>query len=103
MYKFNRCLLWVLVACSLSALADPTAPEYTQTLPTTADEAPVAALPTLSYIQIGQKRSAVINGQLVKVGDRIASYTVAQISARQVVLQQDDQRLVLSLFQTMKK
>lgn len=103
MYKFNRCLLWVLVACSLSALADPTAPEYTQTLPTTADEAQVAALPTLSYIQIGQKRSAVINGQLVKVGDRIASYTVAQISARQVVLQQDDQRLVLSLFQTMKK
>jgi hypothetical protein len=109
MCKFKQ--LWLLISLALltsaSVCADPTKPEYL--LPAESEETAnagsnaVVAMPVLSFIQIGQRRSAVINGQLVKVGDRVANYLVQHIDARQVVLQQGDQRLVLKLFQTMKK
>jgi hypothetical protein len=109
MCKFKP--LWLLISLALltsaTVCADPTKPEYL--LPAESVETAnagsnaVVAMPVLSFIQIGQRRSAVINGQLVKVGDRVANYLVQQIDARQVILQQGDQRLVLKLFQTMKK
>lgn len=109
MYKFKQLvvLFGLTLLFAVNAFADPTKPEYLLsaaiTEATPAGEIIAAKVPVLSYIQIGQRRSAVINGQLVKVGDRVANYLVQQIDARQVVLQQGDQRLVLKLFQTMKK
>jgi len=105
-FKHLSVLIGALITVS-TGWADPTQPEYSQpaesNVSVNAGSATPAAVPVLSYIQIGQRRSAVINGQLVKVGDRVANYLVQQIDARQVVLQQGDQRLVLKLFQTMKK
>ncbi len=108
MCKFKR--LFPLVALSLTVStcwADPTKPEFAQpaeiSVVANAESPTTATIPVLSVIQIGQRRSAVINGQLVKVGDRVANYLVKQIDARHVVLQQGDQQLVLKLFQTMKK
>lgn len=109
MCRFRQFTVFLALTLLVSNVvwADPTKPEYL--LPATdnqtANSVPsvVASAPVLSYIQIGQQRSAVINGQLLKVGDQIANYRVQQIDARQVVLQQGEQRLVLKLFQTMKK
>ncbi len=101
-----RVLLLVSVMVP-SVHADPTAPEYLEAAPhsadATSDKQAATTLPVLNFIQIGQQKSAVINGQRVKVGDKVGQYVVQQIDARQVVLQQNEQRLVLKLFQTMKK
>lgn len=105
-FKHLTALIGMMLMVS-NCWADPTKPEFLQpaetSLSVNAESSAPVAIPVLSFIQIGQRRSAVINGQLVKVGDRVANYLVQQIDARQVVLQQGDQRLVLKLFQTMKK
>ena len=88
MCKFKH--LTALVGMTLmvsNCWADPTKPEFLQpaesSLSVNAESSAPVAIPVLSFIQIGQRRSAVINGQLVKVGDRVANYLVQQIDARQ--------------------
>lgn len=106
-FNFAFCVLLIVSATCQRVQADPTAPEYLEAAPHSADalsdQSTATQLPVLNFIQIGQQKSAVINGQRVKVGDKVGQYVVQQIDARQVVLQQNEQRLVLKLFQTMKK
>lgn len=101
-YGFS--LTVALLCYAATANADPTRPE--------ADLTPVAAvqsdqaspLPKLSLIRSsGRQFQALINGVLVKNGDKVGDYQVQQISAGQVILRQGDKRLQLNLFQTTTK
>ncbi len=80
------------------AFADPTAPEAELQTEATAAVAP-QALPKLSLIRSqGRSFQALIDGVLVKTGDKVGAYQVQSISASQVILQQGDKRLQLNLF-----
>jgi hypothetical protein len=51
-----------------------------------------------SIIEIGEHRKVVINGKMLKLGDKISSYKVTAITSKAVVLNSAQQRLELSLF-----
>lgn len=51
-----------------------------------------------SIVENGQDLTVVINGKLLKVGDRIEQYQLEKINKNSVVLTSADKRLELSLF-----
>ncbi|PVY70310.1 MSHA biogenesis protein MshK [Tamilnaduibacter salinus] len=91
----TRKLLLILMVMAGPALAlkDPTRPAGTS--------APVDAKPTrtslslTSIIQAGERRRAVINGQVVREGDPVAGTQVLSIDSDRVILRQGGKRRVL--------
>ncbi|MDH5547851.1 MAG: MSHA biogenesis protein MshK [Gammaproteobacteria bacterium] len=94
--------LWVSLprADSLSGLRDPTAPDP--------DGAPKVHTPTqkkldnsllvLQQILLSQNRkTAVINGKALSIGDKITGATVISISHNSVVLQKGQKKMELQL------
>lgn len=51
-----------------------------------------------SIVENGQDLTVVINGKLLKIGDRIEQYQLEKINKNSVVLTSPDKRLELSLF-----
>lgn len=95
-YKFK--LTALLLLCSGVCLGDPTAPEAELLL-----QGPIAqaseVMPKLSLIRSqGRSYQALVDGVLVKVGDKVGPYQVQSISAGKVILQQGEKRLQLNLF-----
>ncbi|MCT6698318.1 hypothetical protein [Rheinheimera sp. 4Y26] len=99
--KFKLAAL--LLLCSSGSIADPTAPEA-QLQPEGATAQAPESVPRLSLIRSdGRSYQALINGVLVKTGDKVGPYQVQRISAGQVILQQGEKRLQLNLFNSTTK
>lgn len=56
------------------------------------------AIQLQSIVDDGEHSTVIINGQVLKVGDRIEQYQLEQINKNNVVLSSTDKRLELSLF-----
>lgn len=99
--KFKLAAL--LLLCSSGSFADPTAPEAELQPAGVATQAP-EPVPKLSLIRSeGRSYQALINGVLVKTGDKVGPYQVLSISAGQVILQQGEKKLQLNLFNSTTK
>lgn len=102
------CSLGLLLSWALSAATDPTRPELktaTNTAALAAAEAQAKASDKfkLKLIKNDQgQRMALINGKALKQGDTLEGYQVLTITDQEVILQQADERLTLSLFKAMK-
>jgi MSHA biogenesis protein MshK len=99
--------LVVLFLASLSALAEPL-PDPTRPPPGWAESAPDMAAtvsgPILQSVQISAAgRTAIINGQLVRVGQKIGDARVIRISEDEVVLKGGTGMETLSLFPGVQK
>ena len=99
-------LMLMLTAACLPArsqnLVDPTQPPPEARLSASGVEAAVAATsgPQLQSVLIGTRgrEVAVIDGQLLRKGDKINGAQLVRISKNQVVLQHGRERRVLTLF-----
>ena len=106
--KFHPLLVLAGAGVCISSLAgelrDPTLPVLVASDPGLEQIEPDSAAPihlTLSYIRIGRDTShALINGQLLGVGDNIGQAVIASINADHVQLEHDGQRLTLRLYET---
>ena len=101
------CSLCLVLSAAVLAASDPTKPDMAMAVPVSAatDSEPVdlSAKFKLGLIKNVQgQHMALINGQSVKQGDDIDGYKVLSINRSQVVLQQANERLTLSLFKAMK-
>lgn len=101
------CSLCLVLSAAVFAASDPTKPDMAMAVPVNVAADPVAVdlsakfkLGLIKNVQ-GQ-HMALINGQSVKQGDEIDGYKVLSINRSQVVLQQANERLTLSLFKAMK-
>lgn len=84
-------ILWAGAGAAQS-LADPTRPPSHLIDPARGGMAQgeVSANPLQSIIRSGKTRKALINGELVKVGDAVGSAVVESIGDAEVVLKQED-------------
>ena len=101
------CSLCLVLSAAVLAASDPTKPDMAMAVPVNVAADPEAVdlsakfkLGLIKNVQ-GQ-HMALINGQSVKQGDEIDGYKVLSINRSQVVLQQANERLTLSLFKAMK-
>lgn len=81
-----------------AALPDPTRPYQYETL-VQVEQAPGEEVQwRLNGVRIyANKRSAILNGKLVKEGDKLDGAVVMEIKPTQVTLQQNDKRLVVRM------
>ncbi len=89
-------------------LIDPMRPApYRAPTPVTAEQQQAemhSELQLTAILKGSQRRVAVINGEVLQVGQQIQGYRLIDIDARQVRLQKDGQHLVLSVeAQVMKR
>ena len=99
-----------LACASVQAQNDPTRPPASVTAPaapagqaTPAGQlAPVAGVPEVQSILVslrpGGRRVAVINGKMLRQGDRIGGAVLESIQPTHVVLRRGSQRQILKLF-----
>ncbi|MFO6423230.1 hypothetical protein [Motilimonas sp. KMU-193] len=94
------CFFAILVGATVSAqtLHDPTAPKEQSTKLESRKQVVVAKPKLQSILVQNDHRSAVINNQNVRVGDRVDGYRVTQITAKYVLLQGKGGTIRLSLF-----
>ena len=100
-----RLTLLLALACAsapaLAQLADPTRPPSEARMAAGAvDPAPVHRGPQLQSVLIGNhgRQVAVIDGQALRVGDRIDGATLVQVDKDQVVLLRGRTRQVVKLY-----
>ena len=98
-------VLLLALACGTSGparaqLADPTRPPPEAHLVAGAQAAPVRSGPQLQSVLNGNhgRQVAVIDGQALRVGDKINGATLVQVGKDQVVLQHGRVRQVLKLY-----
>ncbi len=102
------CSLCLGLSFAVMASSDPTKPDLQIAAPlsapaTEAEVTDVSAKFKLRLIKNVQGHyMALINGKSVKEGDDIEGYKVLNINRQQVVLQQANETLTLSLFKAMK-
>lgn len=97
--------LWALCACALAQSAiDPTRPPP-QAMPAAPGAAIVVAVPVGPVLQalkfsygFPQRRSAVIDGVTVAVGDKVGAAVVERIGNDDVVLREGRERRTLKLY-----
>ena len=108
-FKQIQILIVFYTACAAvfanNGLPDPTRPAnfFVKTESVFVEQVaqPGQKLPwTVSAIRISPTdRTAIVNGKLVRVGDVVSSATVEQINPLSVVIDDDEQRLNVKLFQ----
>ena len=96
---------WVLLCASahLAHALDPTQPPASARVapaPTSAASAPVAARPRLQGLRLGGDPSALINGQLLRPGQRWQGHTLLRIEVDGVVLRDPEGRSLRLLLLT---
>lgn len=93
------CALLFGAFASTENLPDPTRPPASISRADEQGAADSGSAPTLQSVLIsGQRTSAIINGQTVKVGDRFGQATVVKIAETEVVLRNGNGLQVLKLF-----
>lgn len=98
-------ILYATTAWAEPPLPDPTRPPDFAVIVTPTVEAtePVTGF-TVTAIRIDKNdRSAIINGQLVRVGDMVGTARVLEIHPAEVVLYRDQGRLVTRLYNKLLK
>lgn len=101
-YGFSLTVALLLLTATVKA--DPTRPEADLTAVAAVQSGETKPLPKLSLIRSsGSQFQALIDGVLVKQGDKVGDYQVQHISAGQVMLRQGDKGLQLNLFKTTTK
>ncbi|CAK0742002.1 MSHA biogenesis protein MshK [Gammaproteobacteria bacterium] len=80
-------------------LPDPTRPAFTTAI-NVVEEAPVTndSLALQSILIGSHDRWAIINGQIVKVGDSVSGTRLIRIEGDEVILARGDEREILKLF-----
>ncbi len=102
------CSLCLVLSLAVAAATDPTKPDVDMAVPVSVTAAETLVADIGAKFKLGLIKNvqgqhmALINGQSVKQGDEIDGYTVLSINRQQVVLQQANERLTLSLFKVMK-
>jgi MSHA biogenesis protein MshK len=102
------CSLCLALSFAVMAVSDPTKPDVAMAVPVSAEATDTAVVDVSAKFKLGLIKNvqghymALINGQSVKRGDEIDGYKVLSINRQQVVLQQANERLTLSLFKAMK-
>lgn len=98
--RFSLCLGCLLpLACGAENLQDPTRPPAGLFQPQENAAVAVARRPQLQSVQIsGGRRSAIISGQRVVVGDRFGNARVVGMNENQVVLKSGSGLQTLRLF-----
>ena len=96
-FKFIVITLLLIVSYNSCAQnIDPTKPLSTSNLTQEAEKKRGLVLETIIYSN--KKKSAIISGKLMKVGDYIGEHELIIVNASNVVLRSDDERLKLSVF-----
>lgn len=93
------------LACGAQIFADPMRPpaEFLQPVPEGRQEV-VASRPVLQSILFSdQRRMAMINGEMVKVGDKVGPAVVAKITEEAVVLRVDGKLETIRMFPNLEK
>src|SRR5258706_8478563 len=93
---------FTLLALALSSagaqgLSDPTRPPGSGSLESAGEAPQAAALQLQSILLSPQRKIAVINGQTVKIGERVGDATLLAISETGVVLKRGDEQQRLQL------
>lgn len=98
----NQCLM---AGAGAATLPDPTRPaDYLARVEAPANQDSSAANFTLTGIRIdAEDRTAIVNGNLIRVGDTVAGAKLLEIDAAAVVLQYERKRLMLRLFDRVPK
>lgn len=102
------CSLYLVLSLAAVAASDPTKPDMAMAVPVSASEVDTVMADQGAKFKLGLIKNvqgqhmALINGQSVRQGDEIDGYKVLSINRQQVVLQQANERLTLSLFKAMK-
>lgn len=92
------CLTAVTVPAFSETLNDPTRPpdSIIKLLPAAASEQEV--IPTLSAVKVDGKRSfAIINGKVMRLGDKLDNYTLVAVDSKQAVLMNKNNKLRLKV------
>ena len=95
MYKIYFLLL-IMATASVQA-TDPTKP-FGSSLKLTNKVASKNALTLQTIIESGDKISVVINGQSLRLGEKIRGYKLSEITRESVLLSSSEKNLKLSLF-----
>lgn len=90
------CLLSIDMAAAES-LVDPTLPYSGRSVPRTASVRAVTALQLEAILHGSQRRLAIINGQLLREGDRIGNSLIESITPTGVRYSRQGQQYTLSL------
>lgn len=97
MYKFSTALLILFLSVTASSQqVDPTRPFGVSASAKNTEQK--SALVLQSIIQRGQEKKAVINGKILKIGDRYKDFELMAINSKGVVLQSSQSKMELSLF-----
>lgn len=102
------CSLCLVLSNAVVAASDPTKPDMAMAVPVSVAAEGATVTDVVTKFKLGLIKNvqgqhmALINGQAVKQGDEIEGYKVLSINRQQVVLQQANERLTLSLFKVMK-
>lgn len=105
---FGRFLLCVLcfapLTCAAEALQDPTRPPAALSMPQGSAAALAPSGPQLQSVQISAgRRSAIISGQRVRLGDKVGDARVVRINENEVVLKGGSGLQTLQLFPNVDK
>lgn len=96
MYKYSlMCLL--LLSCSVAAV-DPTAPYLKVGKSNVTEQAGEPQLAVKAIMNKNGTRVAMIGGNLFKVGDQLAGYTLVEIQQFQVTFKRGDEEIISRLF-----
>ncbi|OKY24847.1 hypothetical protein [Thalassotalea sp. PP2-459] len=96
MYKVLLSLVLVSFV-SLGQSNDPTKPLLKQEVASEQQQAN-AELVLQSIVQSGKQFNVVINGTLLKQGDKLNQYRLTKVTPRYVLLSSDEKNIKLSLF-----
>ena len=98
MYKIASTLLILILPLSVSSQqTDPTRP-FGATAAVSQGSDSKSALVLQSIIQSNQSKKAMINGEVLTVGDKYRDFELIAINSNGVVLQSSQGRMELSLF-----
>jgi len=101
-YKYLLAMLLSLMITAVEAASDPTKPLFGTKKSTYSGQNQKVTLQ--SILKQGAKKTAIINGTLVSLGDQFAGYTVTSIEENLVKLESSEGQLTLKLFAgTVKK
>ncbi len=101
MCGFAVCSLLFGVCCGAEEINDPT--RLPASMLSSGDEVAPAPLPGLQSILIApHHRSAIINGKLVKAGDKVGEERLIEVRERSVILNGPKGRRVITLFSEVK-
>jgi hypothetical protein len=101
MRQIAPCIALALCAATMSARGQEVMADASRLQAASADRAATPKVQSILYSRARQR--ALVDGQMVSVGERIGGATVTRITETQVVLRRDGEAETLSLFPDVEK